>query len=135
VGYPRAHNYVLNNFLVNLNSGLIRVINANDLVYMWVYGFFLVLVQPNCIGNSPSRRPVDDDSELPVVTPPRQRTPVPTSPLVPPDDPFHETWNVSPSDVASAADDWRMGSPGMSLSSNVVYSLTSCPRNFKLFFA
>lgn len=74
---------------------------------------------------------LSDDIELSVAT----TTGSPDGPLVPPDAPDHENWNVSPSDVTSAADDWRMESPGMPFSSDIMYSLTSCPRNSKLFFA
>jgi len=84
--------------------------------------------------NSPSRRNVDsietpavvaDDSPAVVAdSPPRQDTPFPDGPLVPPDAPDHDTWNVCPSDVVSAADDLRMGLPGMPLFDNLMHLLT-----------
>jgi len=44
---------------------------------------------------------------------PRQLTPMPDGPLVPPDDPDAATWNVGPDDVTPINDDWPMELPGM----------------------
>jgi hypothetical protein len=48
-------------------------------------------------------------------SPPPQATPMPSCPLVPHDDPDHETWNVFPADLNPTDDDWQMSSPGKSV--------------------
>jgi hypothetical protein len=95
----------------------------------------LLFIQANFIIR-PSHHAMDGDSKAVVgdadmgsranpASGSRQRTPVPDGPLVPPDDPDSEMWNVSSSDVVPVDDDWRTGSPGMSPSNSLLYPLMS----------
>lgn len=84
--YVLAYNYVRKAFLVNLDSGAQYNFEAADLVYL------------------DNRRSLDSNQVLaaqPATSSSRQHTPIPDGPLVSPDDPDHETWNVSSTGVIS----------------------------------
>lgn len=55
-------------------------------------------------------------------SPSHQRTPIPDGPLVLPDNPGHEAWNICPGDL-TVVNDWRMGSPGVSCANYLLHLL------------
>ena len=114
-GYVSGHNYVRKTFLVQLVNGHIKNLASTDLVYLLVRYLYHIFICTHSVYRS-SRQCLDGDSDGEsdvIVLPPRQPTPLPDGPLVSPDDPDVEIWNVSLGDVVPADGDWPMTPPGI----------------------
>jgi hypothetical protein len=116
-GYVYGHNYIRKTFFVQLVNGHSKNFASTDLVYLLVHCLYCILICTHSVHRR-NRQCLDGvaDGE-PEASPvhsvaPRQATPMPDGPLVPPGDPDHEIWNVSPSDVAPVDEDWPMTPPG-----------------------